>query len=327
VPVDAWLAGNSSSNVDVAIIPKGTGAVLAQIPDSTPAAGNKRGALATDFQRSRIYSTNVASGLGATISGGANSEASGVYATVVGGYDNEASGSQSVAGGYSSIASGVGSVALGYAATASGDTSTAIGHTAVASGTDSVSIGHDNVASRDNSIAIGWSSVSDATQSVALGTQATTRGIHGALAYAGGWIVKRGDAQIGTYILRVQTLNGVPTTLTTDAVGPSLSRQNVLALPDRASYAFSGRIVARDLTTGDSAVWKFEGMAKRGNGAATVTQTSAVTPVVGDIGAATWSFTIAADTSNGGLALVATGQAGKTIQWVANVETVENVGP
>jgi hypothetical protein len=327
VPVDALMSGSSATDADIALITKGAGAILADVPDNGVAGGNKRGPFATDFQRARTYSINVASGTAATISGGADNEASGLYATVVGGFDNEASGIISLAGGQSSIASGVGSVALGYAPTASGDTSTAIGHTSVASGTDSVAIGHDNVASRDNSIAIGWASVSDATQAVALGTQATTRGIHGALAYAGGWIAQTGDAQIGTYILRVQTSTGAPTTLTTDGVGPSLSRQNVLVLPDRASYAFSGRIVARDLTTGDSAVWKFEGMVKRGTGAATVTQTSVVTPVTGDLATAPWSFTIAADTSNGGLALVGTGQAGKTIQWVASVETVENVGP
>ncbi|HEX7270773.1 MAG TPA: Ig-like domain repeat protein [Casimicrobiaceae bacterium] len=327
VPVDALVSGSSATDADVALITKGAGAILADVPDNGVAGGNKRGQFATDFQRSRTYAINVASGRAATISGGADNEASGLYATVVGGFDNEASGTISLAGGQSSIASGVGSVALGYAPTASGDTSTAIGHTSVASGTDSVAIGHDNVASRDNSIAIGWNSVSDATQAVALGTQATTRGIHGALAYAGGWIANIGDAQIGTYILRIQTSNNVATTLTTDGVVPSLSRQNLLALPDDASYAFSGRIVARDLTTGDSAVWKFEGMVKRGNGAATVTQTSTVTLVARDLGAATWSFTPVADTSNGALGFVGTGQAGKTIQWVAAVETVENVGP
>jgi Tol biopolymer transport system component len=146
------------------------------------------------------------------------------------------------------------------------------------------------------------------------------------LAYAGGWIAQTGDAQIGTYIFRVQTSNGAPTTLTTDGAGPSLSRQNLLVLPDGASYAFSGRIVARDLTTGDSAVWKFEGMVKRNNGAASVTQISTITLVAGDAGAATWSFTAVADTSNGALGFVSAGQAGKTIQWVAAVETVENVG-
>lgn len=327
VPVDALMSGSSATDADIAFITKGAGAILADVPDNGVAGGNKRGQFATDFQRSRTYAYNVASGTAATISGGADNEASGLYATVVGGFDNEASGTISIAGGQSSIASGVGSVALGYAPTASGDTSTAIGHTSVASGTDSVAIGHDNLASRDNSIAIGWSSVSDATQAVALGTQATTRGIHGALAYAGGWIAQTGDAQIGTYILRIQTSNNVATTLTTDGVVPSLSRQNLLALPDDASYAFSGRIVARDLTTGDSAVWKFEGMVKRGNGAATVTQTSTVTLVARDSGAATWSFTPVADTSNGALGFVGTGQAGKTIQWVAAVETVENVGP
>jgi hypothetical protein len=226
-----------------------------------------------------------------------------------------------------SVASGQGiPVAFGYGAIASGDSGVALGHLAQALGTDSVSLGHENIALRDNSIAIGWDSVSDATGGVALGTQATTRGVHGALVIAGGQIAVRGDAQVGMYILKVRTDDGTPTQLTTDAADPFLSRANILTLPDRASYAFTGKVIARDLTTGDSAWWKFEGMAKRGTGALSVTQISTVTSINRDGGAATWAFSLVGDTANGSLALVGTGQANKAIQWVATVDTIENVG-
>jgi hypothetical protein len=324
VPVDALIAGNSANDVDVAIMPKGSGAFLTQIPDGTVGSGVKRGPFATDFQRARLYATDVASGYGATISGGANSIASGVYATVIGGFDNEASGHVSIVGGQSSTASGEGTpIALGYAAVASGDSGIALGHDPVASGTDSVAIGRQNVATRDNSVAIGWASVSDATQSMALGTNATTRGIHGAIALAGGQIAELGDAQTAIYMVKARTVNATPTQLTTDAAVPALSRGNVLALPDNASYAFTGRLIAKDLATGNSAAWKFEGMAKRGIGAGSVVQMSTVTLIAADLGTGTWTLGIFADGANGSLALQVGGQAGRTIQWVATVETTE----
>lgn len=327
VPVDALTAASAATDADIAIVPKGVGAILGEIPDGTVANGDKRGPLATDFQRSRLYSSDVASGYGATISGGANNIASGLYATVVGGYDNEASGHVAVVGGHSSIASGSGSpVAFGYDAVATGDSAVALGHNPEASGTDSVAIGRQNVATQDNSVAIGWDSLSDATQAMALGVQAVTRSIHGAFAFANGQIAARGDAQRGMYILKAVTATGTPTQLTTDAVTPALSRGNVLALPDLASYAFSGKVIARDIATGDTAWWKVEGMAKRGVGAVTVTQVSTVTPVNRDSGANTWGLALAADTANGSLALIGTGQSGKTVQWVGVIDTVENIG-
>ena len=238
---------------------------------------------------------DVASGYGATISGGANSRADGQYATVVGGYSNYSSGIASIVGGQSSTASGQGApVAFGYNANATGDSGIAMGHDPVASGTDSVAIGRANQAQRDNSVAIGWDNVSDSTQSVALGTQAWTRGVHGAVVFAGGEIATRGDAQRGIYILKAVTSDATPTQLTTDAGAPALSRQNLLALPDLASYAVTGRVIARDLATGDSAWWKFEGMVKRGVGAVTVTQISTITLMNVDAGAATWGFALVA---------------------------------
>ena len=327
VPVDALTSASSATNADIALVPKGAGAILADIPDNTAAGGNKRGQFANDLQRARTYPTDVASGFGSTISGGANNEAGGLYATVVGGNMNEASGIAAVVGGQNSTAMGTGApVALGYAADAIGDSSVALGHNPLASGTDSVAIGRANVATADNSVAIGWDSLSDGTQAMALGTQATTRTIHGAFAFANGQIATRGDSQRGMYILKATTVDGTPTQLTTDGVTPSLSRANLLALPNLASYVFSGRVIARDLATGDSAWWRFEGMAKRGVGAVTVTQISAITPVNRDSGANTWNFALAGDTANGSLALIGTGQPGKSVQWVGVVDTVENVG-
>ena len=89
----------TTTNVDIAIIPKGTGALLASVPDSVTSAtttgGGKRGSSAVDFQQVRSIgtqggNTQVASGNYSVISGGAYNAASASYATIPGGYGAKA---------------------------------------------------------------------------------------------------------------------------------------------------------------------------------------------------------------------------------------------
>ena len=99
VYVDSLTAAAASTNADVAFVAKGTGATLAQVPDSTTAGGDKRGAYATDFQKIRTASNQVASGSYAVISGGYANRALGAAGAVVGGFGNTATGSSSFIGG------------------------------------------------------------------------------------------------------------------------------------------------------------------------------------------------------------------------------------
>jgi hypothetical protein len=105
------------ANADVALVAKGTGATLAQVPDGTVAGGNKRGAGATDWQKVRDTASQVASAINATIAGGSYNTASAAaqfaptvgggerntasasYATVAGGTSNTATSSNSFVGG------------------------------------------------------------------------------------------------------------------------------------------------------------------------------------------------------------------------------------
>ena len=79
VPVNALSAIGTETNIDVALLPKGSGAILADIPDGLTPGGNKRGSLAVDLQMSRLGGTAVASGN---------------YSALIGGRHNTASGSQ-----------------------------------------------------------------------------------------------------------------------------------------------------------------------------------------------------------------------------------------
>lgn len=92
VPVVSLLATNAAVNVDGAIVPKGTGALLAQVPDGVAAAGNKRGNYAVDFQRLRSNAAAVASGNTSFIGNGNGNTASGSYSFIGNGESCSASG-------------------------------------------------------------------------------------------------------------------------------------------------------------------------------------------------------------------------------------------
>lgn len=120
VNVASLSAAASSTNADLALVPKGSGALLAEIPDSTATGGNKRGAYAVDWQLRRNNADEVASGqtsvigggewnkasgLDSTIAGGSGNIASGIASTVAGGSDNQATSTQTtIAGGSSNRA-------------------------------------------------------------------------------------------------------------------------------------------------------------------------------------------------------------------------------
>ena len=124
-------------------MPKGNGAITAQVPDGTVTGGNARGQYAVDLQMFRAANTQVASGYSSTVAGGYNNTASNTYSTVAGGKDNMASANFStVAGGWGNTASGaISTVAGGYYNTASGQHSFATNTENLATGLSSSAFG------------------------------------------------------------------------------------------------------------------------------------------------------------------------------------------
>lgn len=100
------------TNLGVAVVPLGNGAISAAVPDSTATGGNARGTYSTDWQHSRTSSAQVASG---------------DHSVIIGGGSSAATGSYSIAGGNSSTSGGNNSVAIGFANTANGAYSSARG--------------------------------------------------------------------------------------------------------------------------------------------------------------------------------------------------------
>lgn len=295
VPVASWTATNAATNVDAAFVAKGNGASLAQVPNSATSGGDKRGIYATDWQKARGGSFQVASGNYSTIGGGSDNTAQGAYGTVAGGYGNNANQQYAtVAGGNVNSAGDHGFVGGGG------------GNSCVSGAYGAIAGGAENTVDE----AYGW---------IPGGYQATTRGQKGAGARAGGKFSGLGDCQSRSLILRAQTFNATQTELTLD--GAAATFNNLLRLPDNSCFMVRGHIQARESATGDSRQWEFVALIRRGSGAGTTAMNVTCTPtsLYNAAGASAWAIAVDADTTNGSLRFRGTGQAAKTIRWQADI--------
>ena len=341
VYVDSLTAAGASTNADFAILPKGNGAILADIPDSTTAGGNKRGQYAVDLQGgTRVIATNVASGNYSVISGGRANTSSGTESICAGGFYNVTSGDQGVvSGGQENTASGArGSIGGGAYNTASSSFSrvgggssnqstayasfVAGGYSNIASGNYSAAIGSTNTTSSDYACAYGQSNVANATYAVAFGTSASTLSIKNRIAIASGQFAAAGDCQTSKFILKVATTGNTATDITTDGTAYVNGANNYIALSNQAAFRFKGTIMGKQSGSTNAAVWDVDGFIVRGaNAAATTLVVSNVTLVSN---APAWGTpTLAADTTIGCLQVRVTGAAATNIRWIANIETTE----
>ncbi|WP_206935742.1 glycosyl hydrolase family 28-related protein [Roseococcus thiosulfatophilus] len=284
-----WQAAGADANIDAVVgQPRGAGALLAQFPDAAATGGAARGAGAVDLQLSRNAASQVASGQNSIIVGGDRNTASGTRAAILGGFNNAAVGVNSiVAGGANNSASGSG---------------------AWVPGGDSAS-----------------------TRNQQMG------------AWAFGAFASAGDAQAGERVLRRQTTDATPLRLSSSGADPAGATN--LNIPSNSGIAARLLVVAQQTggsagTVGDSACWEVTVMLRRLVGVATTTYLggtvmtsgpalaaatagSALAPSLASAGATAWRLTLDADTVLGGLAVTATGEANKTIRWVARILSTE----
>lgn len=296
-----FAAAGSDTNIPLVLQPKGTGALQAQPPDGTAAGGNARGAYAVDLQTSRSVNTQVASGAQSVVAGGLNNTASQTGAAVLGGNTNVASGAaSSIGGGNNNIASNIASAIGG------GSTNTVSGQNGVIAG--------------------GGLNTVNALQSWCPGgLQSTSRGLVNRGAWAAGQIASLGDAQSGEFVLRRQTTDATPTRLTAD--NASASTTNTMNLPNFGAYGGIVIVQAKAIGSTDAATWIFNIGAVRGANAAATTlylgPGSGVAPTGSNGTASAWRLTVAADTTNGGIAFTVTGAAATTINWDERGMTAE----
>ncbi len=263
-------------------------ALVAQLPDSAATGGNARGANAVDWQTTRSAATQVASAANATIGGGLNNTASAAGATVAGGETGAASGAYSFVG--------------------SGTSNTASGLRAVVTG------GGNNIAGGEYSWIPG-------------GFFGTARGMYGRGAWASSRIASTGDAQCGEQPLLRQTTDATATRLTADnAVAGSV---NTINMPNFSTYAGTLTIAAKATGSTAAATFRVSVSAVRGNGAGTVVvyegAGTGILPAASNGTGSAWRIDIAADTTNGGIAVTVTGAAATTINWSARFSNAEAV--
>lgn len=293
VRLSAQANGTGAANIGVAISPRGTGAISAQVPDNTATGGNARGTNAVDLQTVRTTATQVASGGGSFIGSGARNTASGPESAIMGGFQNTAGGAQSsIGGGSVNIANGENSTISGGASNIASETATV------------VSGGTSNEASGRRSWIPG-------------GAQASTRGIFGSHAWSGAFRATRGDCQHWGNVLQISTTDATATILTSDRGAPSTT--NVMVLPNNGSWNGIVSVQARD-TSGNVAKWTIDLLAKRGaNAAATSIVDQHVIRQFSEAALSTAAVTIVANPTRGSWEVQVTGIAGVTIDWIADV--------
>jgi hypothetical protein len=216
---------------------------------------------------------------------------------------------------------------VAIAGTANGNSGVAIVGTQ--SGNYSTSVGGEsNNASVTYATVIGGgnSNANGTYSSILGGYYGITRGITGYTVFPASNIpiaAASGNSQAAVLVLGVQTTNATATILRSDTSAATTTNQ--LILPDNSAYYFKGSITAGVTGAGNSSMWSFEGGIKRGAGVGTtaIVGTPVINVIARDAGASTWSFTLTADTTNGGLAVTVTGQAATTIRWVCKIETTE----
>ena len=210
-----------------------------------------------------------------------------------------------------SYASGVDSFAAGSANNTStygaqGDGSVALGARAKSTGTSTLCFGTDNSAT-----AAGYSTVIG-------GIGASDGGIWGKFVIGPG---SNAAGQTGITQLRASTTNATATLLATN--GSAAGAANQVILPNNSAYAFTGIIVARRDAAGGtaSAAWKIEGLIRREGTAASTTLVASTVTAISNVPA--WVIALSADTTNGGLAVTATGAASNNIKWITSIQTAE----
>ena len=350
-------------NSDIALVAKGTGATLAQVPDGTIAGGNKRGDYATDLQKVRNAAAQVSSGLRAVIAGGSQNTASGTGSFVGAGLGNSASSLYSFVGaGSTNNASGTYSVSVGGDGNTASSNFTFVGggqsNTASTNTHATVCGGNSNTASGQYSVVGGGtgntasgliSNVLGGGTNTASGTHATVAGGRGGVANSdysfiagsnkgttrsiAGYTVfpasnvpiedTTGVTQSALLLLGRQTTTNTATVLTSNTSAASTTNQVIL--PNNAAYSFSGEVIAGVTGAGDTARWTIDGAIKRGANAASTAMVGTPTVVMThfDAGAATWVVAVTANATLGCITVTFTGAAATTIRVVAKIQTTE----
>jgi hypothetical protein len=282
-------AKGSGTNIGLALSPKGTGYISAQVPDGTSTGGNARGARSVDLQTSRSAATQVASGTSSVCLGASNT-ASGSSSVAIGS-SNNATGTASIAVGQTNTSSNTGSFAAGSFCNAAANSSVAMGTSCSATAESAVSLGNSNSAQGLGSMAIGIQSIAH------IRTMLT----HGAGAFA-----VQGDNQAIQIVYSGKTTTNAEVELLVNTVRGILRSgtvwHGVLQIVGSKSDGTAVASYMRQVT-----------IKRVGNSTSLVGTVN----TIGTDEAAGTSISITADDTNEGLKVAVTGVTSETWRWQA----------
>jgi len=359
VHVSSLTSAAGSTNADVAIVPKGTGAFLASVPNNLTTGGNKRGANAVDLQTNRSQSSQVASSTYSVISGGNENSATGYASNVSGGLANTASGARSsvlggslnaassdyssvsggllnaatggrssVLGGNSNLASGSYSAVLGgYNNDATGSYSVAFGDGGNASGT--LSLAFSGTASAARAIALGDGNVANGEGSACIGGyRGDTKSRKGVFVIPAGTNSSYGDAQYQIQNVKKQTTDATQTILHNETQVSNSSAFNTFRLGVNQMHVIKGTCVAAKSDYSLAKAWDFTAVVKWENGttAPVIVGTPNINVIMSETNSDTWDIALDILTYSNIIAsfvVKVTGQASTTIDWLCTLHSTE----
>lgn len=308
VPVNSLEATGTETNIDIALKPKGTGALTRHVADGATAGGNKRGIYAVDWSGLRANQYDVAGGDYSTVSGGRANGVTQDYGTISGGYNNSATDD------YATVVGGTGCLSSNNYAISGGEG-------ADATGWASVALGDDGIASQQGAAALGGQyNRADGYYSTGIGYSADAKQRPSILCIGG----QNRDHLLSTldHQTAIQCLGG----RTTDATAYQLAGyqnsstiyMNNLDISDH--YVFTAYAIGTDYT--DTAAWEFKGVVRRvGSATPTFIGTPSKSSVAATSGASTWDADIVV--TGNAFTIEVTGEASKTITWTGSIWTTE----
>ena len=129
-----------------------------------------------------------------------------------------------------------------------------------------------------------------------------------------------GIATMGMYVLRNVTTNNTPTEL---FLNGELASSRVI-LKNNSVYTFNILISGRRYdATGGGAGYEIRGVMRKDSTSSSITMIGAISKTILGETNSSWDATVTADTTNGSIKIVVTGENAKTIHWLAAMTTGE----
>tara|TARA_A100001035_G_C27787378_1_gene505288 strand:+ start:8582 stop:10186 length:1605 start_codon:yes stop_codon:yes gene_type:complete len=316
--VSSLTSNAGSTNADVAIVPKGDGSLLAAVPDSAAAGGNKRGSNSVDLQTDRSFADHVCGSNYSVLSGGTGNKigTGGGNNVIAGGYGNEIDSGEynsAICGGRMHDVVGSYATVLGGSGAYTADNSLAFG-SGSASGYSAICLG-DHTASTDYSTCIG-------------GYRGDSKGRTGVFVIPAGKNSNFGDAQYQIQNVKRQTTDATQTTLNADTQTSSSSVWNTFRLAVNQMHVIKGTCVAAKSDYSLAKAWDFTAVVKWENGtnAPVIVGTPNINVLMEETNSSTWDISLDILTYSTAIAsfvVKVTGQASTTIDWLCTLHSTE----